>query len=592
MATKSARESTEEGTEPKRRKIGADSVQSLVTEQELATVSGGHLREEDVAIVEWVNRQSRFSGIIKQRYSDFLVNEIAPDGRVIHLTSLAVPDEPEREEAKSLLEEESFLSEEIEQQLEETSRGERESTTIKTSNDKLKRGRIHEAIKAKFPQLESSTKDDGEEKVIYVVRATKSNKSRRNPWPKSRGGDYCRFVLYKEYKDTADAISLMAKFINAKPTLFAFAGSKDKRAVTVQAASAYRVSAETLAKLNEKLRNIRVGNFSYSNSPLRLGELEGNRFQIILRNVKEDTSVVDSCLASLQDKGFINYYGMQRFGTSSVPTYEVGKALLSSRWQDAIGLILTPLRKDEPDVAKVCSLWSDTGNASKCLKQMPKRCTIEIQLLKGIQRFGMKDAWNCLNAIPRSTRLMYVHSYQSLIWNRLVSRRLQQFQFNVLPGDLVQHKESSSVKEISEEELPCYTIFDVVVPLPGHDVKLPQNQMEEWYNSMLKEDGFTLAGLKHRVKDYSLSGAYRKLLVKPTDVDWSHLTYDDVTVSLIETDLQKLEGSFAHRPSEGQLKAVRVNFSLPSSSYATMALRELTKTDTSSAFQTTLNATA
>ena len=31
-------------------------------------VSGGHLREEDVAIVEWVNRQSRFSGIIKQRF--------------------------------------------------------------------------------------------------------------------------------------------------------------------------------------------------------------------------------------------------------------------------------------------------------------------------------------------------------------------------------------------------------------------------------------------------------------------------------------------------------------------------------------------
>ena len=68
---------------------------------------------------------------VDRRYSDFLVNEIAPDGRVIHLTSLAVPDEPEREEAKSLLEEESFLSEEIEQQLEETSRGERESTTIK-----------------------------------------------------------------------------------------------------------------------------------------------------------------------------------------------------------------------------------------------------------------------------------------------------------------------------------------------------------------------------------------------------------------------------------------------------------------------------
>ena len=43
--------------------------------------------------------------------------------------------------------------------------------------------------------------------------------------------------------------------------------------------------------------------------------------------------------------------------------------------------------------------------------------------------------------------------------------------------------------------------------------------------------------------------------------------------------------------AEGQLKGVRLEFSLPSSSYATMVIRELTHMDTSSAYQATLNPT-
>lgn len=45
----------------------------------------------------------------------------------------------------------------------------------------------------------------------------------------------------------------------------------------------------------------------------------------------------------------------------------------------------------------------------------------------------------------------------------------------------------------------------------------------------------------------------------------------------------------AHTHTEGSLKAVKVEFSLPPACYATMAVRELVKMDTSAAFQTTLN---
>lgn len=33
---------------------------------------------------------------------------------------------------------------------------------------------------------------------------------------------------------------------------------------------------------------------------------------------------------------------------------------------------------------------------------------------------------------------MYLHAYQSLIWNKVVSRRVKEFGLKVLPGDLVE----------------------------------------------------------------------------------------------------------------------------------------------------------
>ncbi|KAK8783259.1 hypothetical protein V5799_015399, partial [Amblyomma americanum] len=51
--------------------------------------------EQDVGITEYVGTHKGFNGILKQRYSDFLVNEIDPSGRVVRLETLEPPPEPE-----------------------------------------------------------------------------------------------------------------------------------------------------------------------------------------------------------------------------------------------------------------------------------------------------------------------------------------------------------------------------------------------------------------------------------------------------------------------------------------------------------------
>lgn len=39
--------------------------------------------------------------------------------------------------------------------------------------------------------------------------------------------------------------------------------------------------------------------------------------------------------------------------------------------------------------------------------------------------------------IPRNNRLMYIHSYQSVVWNTMVSRRIEAFGLKAVEGDIV-----------------------------------------------------------------------------------------------------------------------------------------------------------
>ena len=44
----------------------------------------------------------------------------------------------------------------------------------------------------------------------------------------------------------------------------------------------------------------------------------------LYRQVSCDDHVINDAIGSLCESGVINYFGMQRFGTSTVPTYQIG----------------------------------------------------------------------------------------------------------------------------------------------------------------------------------------------------------------------------------------------------------------------------
>lgn len=555
------------------------------------------LTELDVGILKYVSDHEGFSGILKERYSDFVVHEINKQGKVVHLDDLSIPAEAEEvPQTEEQPKECDVLTEEQKKQLSELQlfTNKEDNVSIEVVDDtKEKRTLVHKAIKTQFPGLETKTEEREGRKYIVAYHAAGKKAlaaPRKHFWPKNRGS-YCHFVLYKENKDTMDAINVLSKFLRLRPNMFSYMGTKDKRAITVQEIAVLKITAERLAHLNKCLMNLKLGNFSYKNHPLKLGELQGNRFTVVIRNISGSDEQVQQAMTSLKQTGFINYFGMQRFGTTAVPTQQVGRAILKNDWNQVVDLILKPRPGAEKGFLVRCrEEWAKTQDPEAALKKLPNKRCVEGQLLRGLSMYGKKNIITAFGLIPRNNRLMYIHSYQSVVWNTMVSRRIEAFGLKAVEGDLV--LEGTTARTLSAEEADKHSIHDIVMPLPGFDVIYPSHHVGKGYRELLAADGLDIDNMRHKVKDYSLAGAYRRILIRPTDVSWEVIQYDDPRISLVHSDFEILENKPAPVfNSEGKYRALRMEFSLPPSTYATMAIREVLKLDTSIKKQTQLNTT-
>jgi tRNA pseudouridine13 synthase len=470
-----------------------------------------------------------------------------------------------------------------------------------------------------------------------------------------RGGEYLHFSIYKENKDTMEVISFLARQMKVNVKTFQFAGTKDRRGVTVQRASAHRVEAERLAGQNKMLRNACVGDFEYHKHGLELGDLKGNEFVITLRDCKWEhhrelsipeqrdaaKEAVSRSLQDLHEKGYFNYYGLQRFGTFSTRTDTIGLKILQGDFKGAVEAILqfSPqalAAAHDPESAELISsedkaraeaihLFQSSGKVGEALDKLPRKYSAESNIIRHLGRHR-DDYAGALQMVQRNMKLMYVHAYQSLVWNFAVGERWRLFGNKVVEGDLVmvnEHKDKSGavmmddidadgevviqpagddrahdIDDVFERARPLtaeeaasgsYSIFDVVLPQPGFDVIY--GNMSNFYKSFMASErggGLDPLNMRRKQRDYSLSGGYRKVLARiGAGYEVEVRAYSDDDEQFVKTDLGRImadaesaEGdqpAQVKRPDGGDKIAVILKFQLGSSQYATMALRELMK---------------
>jgi tRNA(Glu) U13 pseudouridine synthase TruD len=90
-------------------------------------------------------------------------------------------------------------------------------------------------------------------------------------------------------------------------------------------------------------------------------------------------------------------------------------------------------------------------NIEYALALLDRRDRLEKTVLISL-RNSPNDFYNAFTSISKNTRFIYIHAYQSYVWNRAVSERLRRHGRAVLIGDLV-IKAGSKQEELLNEDV-------------------------------------------------------------------------------------------------------------------------------------------
>ena len=107
-----------------------------------------------------------------------------------------------------------------------------------------------------------------------------------------------------------------------------YAGLKDRHAITRQWFSIHLPKGETPDLTQLQHPEFKVLSQSRHLKKLRPGDLQGNRFRIVLRDVTGDRDAIEANLLAVASQGVPNYFGAQRFGHDG-GNVEQGRAMLA-----------------------------------------------------------------------------------------------------------------------------------------------------------------------------------------------------------------------------------------------------------------------
>lgn len=146
--------------------------------------------------------------------------------------------------------------------------------------------------------------------------------------PPSGAGEHLWLEVEKNGANTAFVAQQLAAAAGVKDWDVGYAGLKDRYALTRQGFSLYFPKGEAPDLTQLQHPEFRVLSQSRHLKKLRPGDLQGNRFRIVLRDVMGDRGAIEANLQAVAAQGVPNYFGPQRFGFEG-GNVEQGRAMLA-----------------------------------------------------------------------------------------------------------------------------------------------------------------------------------------------------------------------------------------------------------------------
>lgn len=275
-----------------------------------------------------------------------------------------------------------------------------------------------------------------------------------SPPPPSEGGRYAIATIRVRNWETNRLVAELARALRIGRRRIGFAGTKDKRAVTTRLVSFEGVPPEAVRTL--RLGDVEVLDAYAAETPLELGDLRGNRFRLVVR----DLAVAPDAAAHLVEGterelrvmgGFPNFFGIQRFGSIRPITHVVGRHIVRGEFKEAVmAYVANPMEGEDPQSYRVRAAFRDTGDVMAALRQYPKAYRFEKAILNHLASHP-GDFVGALQVLPFHLLMMFVHGYQSVLFNRILSERMRRGLPIHAPvaGDLVLPADASGLPDRS-----------------------------------------------------------------------------------------------------------------------------------------------
>ncbi|MFW9899299.1 MAG: tRNA pseudouridine(13) synthase TruD [Candidatus Thorarchaeota archaeon] len=395
------------------------------------------------------------------------------------------------------------------------------------------------------------------------------------PFLKDSKDKYTTFNLIKINKDTFEAISEISQALKISPNFVYYSGLKDKCSISVQKLSIRGNFIEQLKRL--KIRDLFFRCIEPTKKPVKLGVNWGNNFTIVIRNIDNKENLeknINSLIELLEKQGFPNYFGLQRFGKYRPNSHKIGRYLLEGNFEKAFDeFVSTKYSTESPQLQSIRSNVKNNIDLERVYETFPKSLSYERSMIKHIIDFP-GDYKGSFNAIPPDLKNLLISSFQSYIFNKMISLRVKMgIPLKPVKGDSISilDDDNGNVTQIKYiygrlggrydeylDEAIKVNRATIVVPIVGYNTNLDhfplmKNLFEEIIKQEYIDNNIYKSDLLY---EFEFKGSFRAMIAKPTGLNIVELDDDDLF------------------PGK---KKIKIEFSLPKGSYATMLLRELMK---------------
>jgi tRNA pseudouridine13 synthase len=306
-------------------------------------------------------------------------------------------------------------------------------------------------------------------------------------------GKFWFLKLKKRDTSTLEALRVISRFLKVPLKKIGFAGLKDRYAVTTQyltvpvefevrnAAFAYDGRWKEVPAFDFKGMGFTVEVVGKVNRPLTLGDLKGNRFTVTVRNFEKNLRErFYRNYEVVKRFGFPNYFGEQRFGSVKSRDDFVLRYLLRGDFDGALRSYF--FGKSSVD------FWGDWRRLYKTLS--PALEEYEKDLIRGLMR-GLTPE-KAFRILPKNVRLMFNFAFQSFLWNECLRLYVEEkYPFVRVPfinnWKLSYYLEVDDWERLKELQIPYtgreYPPEDEVLKRVMEKVFRRYGVKEEWFNA-------------------------------------------------------------------------------------------------------------